>query len=184
MGVLAFWLCGYGFAFGVEKGGFIGKRYFFGIEIEQDNKFSDWSFQFTMACTAATIVSGSLAERITIGNYLVFSILMIGFIYPVVVAWTWGGGWLDVLGYQDSAGSGVIHLVGGVAGFVGSFIIGPRIGRFDIDSDLYPPLTDSKGYKKISNKFKTKQWSSQRINEVLYNYNNKWADCTFTPHSP
>lgn len=55
---------------------------------------------------------------------------MTGFIYPVVVAWTWGGGWLSELGYSDFAGSGVVHLVGGVAGLVGASLVGPRIGRF------------------------------------------------------
>lgn len=83
-------------------------------------------------------MSGSLAERVNIGNYLLFSFLMTGFIYPVVVAGCWSGdGWLvsgkwnDGVGYEDFAGSGIVHLTGGVAGFVGALIIGPRIGLYD-----------------------------------------------------
>lgn len=83
-------------------------------------------------------MSGSLAERVNIGNYLLFSFLMTGFIYPVVVAGCWSGdGWLvsgkwnDGQGYEDFAGSGIVHLTGGVAGFIGAWIIGPRIGLYD-----------------------------------------------------
>lgn len=89
-------------------------------------------------------MSGSLAERVNIGNYLLFSFLMTGFIYPVVVACTWAGdGWLVTgewnggVGYEDFAGSGIVHLTGGVAGFVGAYLIGPRIGIFpEEDAEL------------------------------------------------
>jgi Amt family ammonium transporter len=77
-----------------------------------------------------TIVSGSLAERVNIYAYVSFALLLTGFIYPVVVAWTWGGGWLTDYGYIDFAGSGIVHLVGGTAGITGAIIIGPRLGRF------------------------------------------------------
>lgn len=63
--------------------------------------------------------------------YLLFSLLMTGFIYPIVVAWTWGGGWLLSLGYTDFAGSGIVHMVGGVAGLMGAAFVGPRIGKFE-----------------------------------------------------
>lgn len=77
-----------------------------------------------------TIVSGSLAERVNMYAYVCFALVLTGFVYPVVVAWTWGGGWLTDLGYLDFAGSGVVHLVGGVAGVTGAAVIGPRLGRF------------------------------------------------------
>jgi Amt family ammonium transporter len=77
-----------------------------------------------------TIVSGSLAERVNMYAYVFFAFFLTGFIYPVVVAWTWGGGWLTEFGYLDFAGSGIVHMVGGVAGLTGAIIIGPRLGVF------------------------------------------------------
>lgn len=83
---------------------------------------------------------------------------MVGLIYPVVVAWTWGGGWLNELGYTDFAGSGIIHIVGGFAGMVGASIMGPRIGHKNKDARYFDPCTprDPEGYKKIIEKYKTK----------------------------
>lgn len=129
IGGLIWWAVGYGLAYGDVDGGFIGKKYFFGIGME--GQMGGWFFQFAFACTAATIVSGSLAERVNINNYLLFSLMMTGFIYPVVVAWTWGGGWLSEMGFSDFAGSGVVHLTGGIAGLAGAAICGPRMGKFD-----------------------------------------------------
>jgi ammonium transporter, Amt family len=89
-----------------------------------------WFLQFALACTPAAIASGALAERMTLVNYLCFSLCMSGFCYPVIVAWTWGGGWISEMGYDDFAGSGIVHLTGGVAGLVGAIIAGPRLGKF------------------------------------------------------
>ena len=130
IGGLIWYAWGFGFAYGNVNGGFIGQKYFVGIGLEEDRKYSDWWFQFAFASTAATIVSGSVAERINVYCYIFFAFLMIGLIYPVIVAWTWGEGWLSNLGYLDYAGSGIVHLTGGVAGLVGTLIIGPRIGKF------------------------------------------------------
>jgi len=137
IGGLVWWAWGYGFALGVdsEGSGFIGSKYFFGRGLEEDGKFGEWFFQFAFACTAATIVSGSLAERVNINCYLLFSFFMTGFIYPVVVAWTWGGGWLTELGYVDFAGSGIVHLTGGISGLAGAIICGPRLGKFDDEKE-------------------------------------------------
>ena len=134
IGALVWWICGFGFAFGIEdQDDFLGTKYFIGLDLpdyKNGKTYGFWFFQFTFACTAATIVSGSLAERVSIPAYLVFSAFMTGFIYPVIVAWTWGGGFLSQKGFQDFAGSGVVHLTGGIAGLAGAIICGARIGRF------------------------------------------------------
>jgi ammonium transporter, Amt family len=134
-GAMAFWTLGYGFAFGVagEQPTFInyGGWAFASsnFKSQEDNHYLMWCFQFSFAATAATIVSGSLAERTQLLAYFVFSFIMTAFIYPVVVGWTWGGGWLSGLGFHDFAGTGIVHMVGGVAGFVGAAVIGPRHGK-------------------------------------------------------
>ena len=135
-GALAFWLVGFGWAYGREKeGGFIGTdgRMFASSDFDrlEKNYYLLWIFQYSFAATSATIVSGSLAERTQIPAYLAFSTFMTGFIYPVVVGWCWGGGWLGAngMGFQDFAGTGIVHMVGGVSGFIGAAIVGPRHGK-------------------------------------------------------
>ena len=90
-----------------------------------------WWLSYAFASAATSIVSGSVAERVNVYTYVCYSILMFGFIYPMIVAWTWGRGWLYVFGYEDFAGSGVVHITGGFAGLVGAVICGPRLGRFE-----------------------------------------------------
>jgi Amt family ammonium transporter len=133
VGGMVWWAFGFAFAFGLQGDNkFIGSTYFLGTNLENEGApgYGFWFFQFAFACTAATIVSGSLAERVNINNYILFSALMTGFIYPVVVAWTWGGGFLTSWGFSDFAGSGVVHLTGGISGLAGAVICGARIGKF------------------------------------------------------
>lgn len=91
---------------------------------------SDFLFQVAFAATAATIVSGAVAGRLKFGGYLVYTAILTGLVYPISGSWKWGGGWLQEMGFQDFAGSIVVHAVGGFAGLVGAMFLGPRIGRF------------------------------------------------------
>ena len=98
----------------------------------------DWLFQVAFAATAATIVSGAVAGRLKFSAYLIYSVILTGFIYPISGYWKWGGGWLDQLGFYDFAGSLVVHAVGGFAGLAGAIALGPRIGRFGKNGNSKP----------------------------------------------
>ncbi|MCP4944377.1 MAG: ammonium transporter [Planctomycetaceae bacterium] len=99
---------------------------------------ADFLFQVAFAATAATIVSGAVAGRMKFGAYLVYSALLTGLIYPISGSWKWGGGFLDQMGFQDFAGSVVVHAVGGFAGLAGAMVLGPRLGRFTSDGKSVP----------------------------------------------
>eukprot|EP00801_Mesodinium_rubrum_P003545 Mrub_03545.p1 GENE.Mrub_03545~~Mrub_03545.p1 ORF type:complete len:475 (+),score=82.43 Mrub_03545:147-1427(+) len=131
---------GYGIAYGDGTGEYsiIGTNKFAGYSSEPDF-YKKWLFSWAFAGTASTIVSGSLAERCYLSGYIIMSCLLTSFIYPVIAHWTWSeNGWLRVWGYRDFAGAGPVHLVGGVCGFVGAYILGPRLGRFKDDNRLVP----------------------------------------------
>ena len=136
---LMFWLIGYNIAYPGDFNGFIGG--FSGIypmqgvgEADVDTGYSvasDWFFQMVFCATTASIVSGTLAERIKIVPFFIFVTVLTGIIYPVVVSWEWGGGYLDsVWGFSDFAGSTLVHSTGGWAALVGALILGPRLGRY------------------------------------------------------
>jgi len=130
IGCIVFFLVGYGFMFGRDAGGFIGTDNFIINILNQSDtsNFAFWIFQAVFAATAATIVSGAVAERIKFKNYLIYSVFITALIYPVVGHWIWGGGWLSNMGMIDFAGSTVVHSVGGWAGLAGAIILGPRFG--------------------------------------------------------
>ncbi|XP_065335088.1 putative ammonium transporter 1 [Cloeon dipterum] len=134
-----YWLVGYSLAFG-SGSSFTGLWDFVaGRGLSNGAFFSHWFFQFTFAATAATIVSGAVAERCSFVSYLAYSAVISGFLYPIVSHWAWSPeGWLSILGYQDFAGSGVVHLLGGVCALVGAVVLGPRIGRFDAKENELP----------------------------------------------
>ena len=97
---------------------------------------SDWFFQMVFVATAASIVSGALAERVRLWSFFAFTLVLSAVIYPIVGAWTWGGGWLDALGFQDFAGSTIVHGTGGWAALAGALVVGPRRGKFRPDGTV------------------------------------------------
>ncbi|MDE0026503.1 MAG: ammonium transporter [Spirochaetaceae bacterium] len=99
---------------------------------------SDWFFQMVFVATAASIVSGALAERVKMWSFFVFTAILTAIIYPIVGAWTWGGGWLSGMGFQDFAGSTIVHGTGGWAALAGVLVVGPRLGKFRKDGSVRP----------------------------------------------
>ena len=94
---------------------------------------SDWFFQMVFVATAASIVSGAMAERVKMWSFFAFTLLLTAVIYPIVGAWTWGGGWLSEIGFTDFAGSTIVHSTGGWAALAGVLVVGPRLGKFRRD---------------------------------------------------
>ena len=99
---------------------------------------SDWFFQMVFVATTASIVSGALAERVKMWPFFCFTLFLSAIIYPVVGAWTWGGGWLSDMGFQDFAGSTIVHGTGGWAALAGVLVVGPRLGKFKRDGSVKP----------------------------------------------
>ena len=128
VGAITYWAFGFALAYGgTTLGGFLAYGSFF---LEGDS--ITYFFQVVFAATAATIVSGAVAERTKFSAYLLFQPFICGVIYPIVTHWVWSGqGWLGDLGFIDFAGSGVVHMVGGFAALAGVQIVGPRIGKYD-----------------------------------------------------
>jgi Amt family ammonium transporter len=100
--------------------------------------WSDFLFQAMFAATAATIVSGAVAERIKLGSFMLFGTVFVALVYPIVGSWKWGGGWLDALGFYDFAGSTLVHSVGGWGALAGALLLGPRLGKYAKDGRMTP----------------------------------------------
>jgi Amt family ammonium transporter len=142
---LVFWMIGWGIAYGSTFGGFFGTDQFFLGDVREAGSvptLASWLFQVVFAGTAATIVSGAMAERTKFVAYLIYSVVISLLIYPVVVHWVWSGaGWLNDYdptttgdwGFTDFAGSTVVHSVGGWAALMGAWLLGPRMGRYTPD---------------------------------------------------
>ena len=130
---IMFWMVGYNLAYGIPEGGYIGKFIPWSDSSAVDTGYSDgsdWYFQMVFCATTVSIVSGTMAERIKLWPFFVFAAILSGIIYPIVMGWQWGGGWLAELGFSDFAGSTLVHSTGGAAALAGAIIIGPRLGRF------------------------------------------------------
>ena len=133
-GSLTYWAIGFGLMFGVSAYGIIGTSGFFLAGDSYDVSTAMlWFFQMVFAATAATIVAGTLAERLKFKAYIIYSVALTAIIYPIYGHWLWGGGWLSELGALDFAGSGVVHGIGGYVALAGAIILGPRIGKFNSD---------------------------------------------------
>jgi len=145
---IMFWLGGYNLAYGIPEGGYIGSfiPWSDGSSLETGySDGSDWFFQMVFCATTASIVSGTLAERIKIWPFFIFTAILTGIIYPIEMGWQWGGGWLAQAGFSDFAGSTLVHAAGGAAALAGAIVLGPRLGRFSKSkSDKpMPPFANS-----------------------------------------
>ena len=155
---LTFYLLGYNLMYvDVAEGGWIGSlQFLYGASAEEiallqgqeealeavvangHSTMSDWFFQMVFVATTASIVSGALAERVKLWSFFLFIAILTAIIYPIVGAWTWGGGWLNALGFQDFAGSTIVHSTGGWAALAGALVVGPRRGKFRADGTAKP----------------------------------------------
>ena len=155
---LTFYAVGYNFMYeGVEPGGWFGSfAWLYGTSGDEigllggqeesaaaviDNgasRMSGWFFQMVFVATTASIVSGTLAERVRLWSFFIFIAVLTTFVYPLVGAWTWGGGWLAELGFKDFAGSTIVHSTGGWAALAGAIMVGPRRGKFRDDGSVKP----------------------------------------------
>ena len=130
---IMFWMFGYNLAYGIPEGGYIGKFIPWSDSSAVDTGYSDgsdWYFQMVFCATTVSIVSGTMAERIKLWPFFLFAAILSGILYPIVMGWQWGGGWLASIGFSDFAGSTLVHSTGGAAALAGAIIIGPRLGRF------------------------------------------------------
>jgi Amt family ammonium transporter len=132
---IAFWVLGYNLMYDGVDGGFFGSFTAFSVpdpsaDAGDYSAASDWFFQMVFCATTASIVSGTLAERIKLIPFLIFVVLLCGVIYPIQGAWQWGGGFLSELGFSDFAGSTIVHSTGGWAALMGALILGARAGRY------------------------------------------------------
>ena len=130
---IMFWAVGYNLAYGIPEGGFIGNFNYWSDASKLETGYadsSDWFFQMVFCATTASIVSGTLAERIKLWPFFLFTAILTGIIYPIQMGWQWGGGWLAAIGFSDFAGSTLVHSCGGAAALAGAILLGPRLGRF------------------------------------------------------
>ena len=146
IGSIAFWAIGFGLMFGATTTGWFGTSGFFLSDFTPGGDpwvLAFWMFQVVFAATAATIVSGAMAERTKFTGYIIYSCVVSALIYPIFGSWAWGSllngsGWLEGFGFIDFAGSTVVHSVGGWAALAGAIILGPRLGKYTKDGKIKP----------------------------------------------
>jgi Amt family ammonium transporter len=148
VGILTYYVCGFGLMYPGAFNGWLGFAGL-GLPVPANGMtvdyasggytyWTDFLFQAMFAATAATIVSGAVAERIKLSSFMIFSTIFVGLVYTIAGSWKWGGGWLDQAGFYDFAGSTLVHSVGGWGALVGAIILGPRIGKYGKDGRVHP----------------------------------------------
>ncbi len=161
IGILTYTIIGFNLMYPADGNGFLAtfSRDLFGVAplensglttLDENGKaviynsgysyWTDFLFQAMFAATAATIVSGAVAERVKLGPFLIFSTIFVGISYPITGYWQWGGGWLSEAGFHDFAGSTLVHSVGGWGALIGAFLLGPRLGKYNANGDMRPIL--------------------------------------------
>ena len=144
---LMYYVIGYNLMYSGVDGGFMGSFAIWGPDDaaaaggDYSGNYataSDWFFQMVFVATAASVVSGALAERIKLWPFLLFVVFLTGIIYPIQGSWQWGGGWLSAMGFADFAGSTLVHSVGGWAALTGAIILGARKGKYDAEGRVHP----------------------------------------------
>ncbi len=141
---IMFWLIGYNLMYDGVDGGYMGS---IGWKVIPDpasetsgdySAASDWFFQMVFCATTASIVSGTLAERIKLWPFMIFTVVLTGILYPITGSWQWGAGWLSVMGFSDFAGSTLVHSVGGWAALTGALLLGARKGKYGSAGEVHP----------------------------------------------
>jgi ammonium transporter, Amt family len=145
---LMYWIMGYNLMYPAEWSVnlWLGEIFSFAVldpvgSADLENSYSvgsDFFFQLMFCATTASIVSGTLAERVKLWPFLIFTFVLTGFIYPIEASWQWGGGWLSEMGFSDFAGSTLVHAAGGFAALAGAIVLGPRLGKYRNDGRMQP----------------------------------------------
>ena len=145
MAGVMFFLVGYNLMYGGVDGGFLGHLALFDVPDPATESIeggyaaaSDWFFQMVFVATAASIVSGAVAERVKVSAFFVVILVLVAIIYPIQGAWQWGGGWLDKLGFSDFAGSTIVHSTGGWCALAGVILLGGRMGKYRASGQINP----------------------------------------------
>lgn len=125
---LTFFIVGFGFSL-KAAGGILGQDNFFGLNFTYDD-YTRFIYYLSLCVMMATIATCSIAERTSTDTYIFFSFVTSGFIFPIGLAWCWNDGWLQNIGFMDHGGASIVHVMGGLAGFIGTMLIGPRIGIY------------------------------------------------------
>jgi len=140
MSSLTFFTVGFGFSINA-RGGILGQDNFIGMNYTYTD-YTKFVYYLSMCVMMATIATCSIAERTNTDTYIFFSFVTSGFIFPIGLAWCWNDGWLENLGFIDYGGASIVHIMGGLAGFMGTYLIGPRIGLFNNDEKFSYILDD------------------------------------------
>jgi len=151
IGIVSYALTGFNTMYPGDFNGFLAIKGMIGFDgdvANLTNQYADYTywadfiFQAMFAATAATIVSGAVAERVKLSGFMLYAAILVAFIYPIAGSWKWGGGWLDGMGFYDFAGSSIVHAFGGFAALAAVIVLGPRAGKY-VDGEIKPILGHS-----------------------------------------